>query len=139
MKTMNKVIALIIMMAITIAMPAMAGNGKKNPNGNKNKVVVVTNGRRDVHGPKADMRDPHAPKADMRDPRFDAPRKPIYRPDVKTCVIKLGRHDSHKKVVAKAEHMKGVMDAKWNPRTREVIVRYDANVTSARHILHFMA
>jgi hypothetical protein len=35
--------------------------------------------------------------------------------------------------------MKGVMDAKWNPRTREVIVRYDANVTSARHILHFMA
>ena len=149
MKTMNKVIALIIMMAITIAMPAMAGNGKKIPNGNKNKVVVVTNGRRDVHGPKADMRDPHAPKADMRDPhgpkavmrdpRFDAPRKPIYRPDVRTCVIKLGRHDSHRKVVAKAEHMKGVMDAKWNPRTREVIVRYDANVTSARHILHFMA
>ena len=139
MKTMNKVIALIMMMAITIAMPAMAGNGKKNPNGNKNKVVVVTNGRRDVHGPKADMRDPHGPKADMRDPRFDAPRKPIYRPDVRTCVIKLGRHDSHRKVVAKAEHMKGVMDAKWNPRTREVIVRYDANVTSARHILHFMA
>ena len=128
MKTMNKVIALIIMMAITIAMPAMAGNGKKNPNGNKNKVVVVTNGRRDVHGPKADM----------RDPRFDAPRKPIYRPDVKTCVIKLGRHDSHRKVVAKAEHMKGVMDAKWNPRTREVIVRYDANVTSARHILRYL-
>ena len=139
MKTMNKVIALIMMMAITIAMPAMAGNGKKNPNGNKNKVVVVTNGRRDVHGPKADMHDPHGPKADMRDPRFDAPRKPIYRPDVRTCVIKLGRHDSHRKVVAKAEHMKGVMDAKWNPRTREVIVRYDANVTSARHILHFMA
>ena len=139
MKTMNKVIALMMMMAITIAMPAMAGNGKKNLNGNKNKVVVVTNGRRDVHGPKADMRDPHAPKADMRGPRFDAPRKPIYRPDVRTCVIKLGRHDSHKKVVAKAEHMKGVMDAKWNPRTREVIVRYDANVTSARHILHFMA
>ena len=139
MKTMNKVIALIIMMAITIAMPAMAGNGKKNPNGNKNKVVVVTNGRRDVHAPKADMHDPHAPKVDMRDPRFNAPHKPIYRPDVRTCVIKLGRHDSHRKVVAKAEHMKGVMDAKWNPRTREVIVRYDANVTSARHILHFMA
>ena len=139
MKTMNKVIALIMMMAITFAMPAMAGNGKKNPNGNKNKVVVVTNGRRDVHAPKVDMHDPHGPKADMRDPRFDAPRKPIYRPDVRTCVIKLGRHDSHRKVVAKAEHMKGVMDAKWNPRTREVIVRYDANVTSARHILHFMA
>ena len=139
MKTMNKVIALIMMMAITIAMPAMAGNGKKNPNGNKNKVVVVTNGRRDVHGPKADMRDPHAPKADVKAPHLDAHKAPVYRPDVKTCVIKLGRHDSHRKVVAKAEHMKGVMDAKWNPRTREVIVRYDANVTSARHILHFMA
>ena len=149
MKTMNKVIALMMMMAITIAMPAMAGNGKKNPNGNKNKVVVVTNGRRDVHAPKADMHDPHGPRADMhdphgpkavmRDPRFDAPRKPIYRPDVRTCVIKLGRHDSHRKVVAKAEHMRGVMDTKWNPRTRELIVRYDANVTSVRHILHFMA
>jgi hypothetical protein len=126
---MNKVIALIMMMAITIAMPAMAGNGKKNPNGNKNKVVVVTNGRRDVHAPKVDVKAPH----------FDAHKAPVYRPDVRTCVIKLGRHDSHRKVVAKAEHMKGVMDAKWNPRTREVIVRYDANVTSARHILHFMA
>ena len=139
MKTMNKVIALIMMMAITIAMPEMAGNGKKNPNGNKNKVIVVTNGRRDVHGPKADMHDPHAPKVDVKAPHLDAHKTPVYRPDVRTCVIKLGRHDSHKKVVAKAEHMKGVMDAKWNPRTREVIVRYDANVTSARHILHFMA
>ena len=148
MKTMNKVIALIIMMAITITMPAMAGNGKKNPNGKRDNVVVVNNGRRDVHapkvdvhdphGPKADMHNPHGPRADMRGPRFDAPRKPIYRPDMRTCVIKLGRHDSHRKVVAKVERMKGVMDTKWNPRTHEVIVRYDANVTSARHILHFI-
>ena len=35
--------------------------------------------------------------------------------------------------------MKGVMDTKWNPRTREVTVRYDAKVTSARNIKHFMA
>ena len=49
------------------------------------------------------------------------------------------RHDSHKKVVAKAEHMKGVMNTKWNPRTRELTVIYDAKVTSARHIMHFMA
>jgi hypothetical protein len=35
--------------------------------------------------------------------------------------------------------MKGVIDAKWNPRTREVTVRYDAKVTSARNIKHFMA
>jgi len=42
-------------------------------------------------------------------------------------------------VVAKVEYMKGVMDTKWNPRTREVTVIYDAKVTSARHIKHFMA
>ena len=58
---------------------------------------------------------------------------------MKTCTIKLSRHDSYKKVVAKAENMKGVIDAKWNPRTREVTVRYDAKVTSARNIKRFMA
>ncbi len=148
MKTMNKVIALIIMMAITIAMPAMAGNGKKNPNGKRDNVVVVDKGRKDVHGPRADVRDPHGPRpdmhdphgprVDMRDPRIGAPHHPIYRPDMRTCVIKLGRHDSHRKVVAKVERMRGVMEAGWSPRTREVIVRYDANVTSARHILRYL-
>jgi hypothetical protein len=39
----------------------------------------------------------------------------------------------------KADHMKGVIDTKWNPRTRELIIIYDAKVTSARHIRHFMA
>lgn len=48
-------------------------------------------------------------------------------------------YESHKKVVAKAENMKGVIDAKWNPRTREVTVHYDAKVTSARNIKRFMA
>ena len=38
-------------------------------------------------------------------------------------------YESHKKVVAKAENMKGVIDDKWNPSTREVTVRYDAKVT----------
>ena len=55
------------------------------------------------------------------------------------CTFKVSRHDSHKKDVAKVEHMKGVMDTKWNPRTREVTVIYDANKTSARNIKHFMA
>ena len=35
--------------------------------------------------------------------------------------------------------MKGVKEAKWNPRTCEVTVIYDANVTSVRNIKHFMA
>ena len=33
----------------------------------------------------------------------------------------------------------GVMQACWNPRTHEMTVRYDARVTSARHIMHLVA
>ena len=127
MKTMNKVIAAMMMMAITTTMPAMAGN--KNHNDKKDKVVAVNNGKKESHFDKVDKRISH----------FDTHKTHAYRPDVKTCTIKVSRHDSHKKVVAKVENMKGVMDTKWNPRTREVTVIYDAKVTSARHIKHFMA
>ena len=41
--------------------------------------------------------------------------------------------------VAKAERIHGVMGAYWNPRTHEMTVRYDARVTSARHIMHSVA
>jgi hypothetical protein len=126
MKTMNKVIAAMMMMAITTAMPAMAGN--KNHNDKKDKIVAVNNNKKDSHFDKVDKKTTH----------FDA-HKHDYRPDVKTCTFKVSRHDSHKKVVAKAEHMKGVMNTKWNPRTRELTVIYDAKVTSARHIMHFVA
>ena len=124
---MNKVIAAMMMMAITTAMPAMAGN--KNHNDKKDKVVAVNNGKKESHFDKVDKKTTH----------FDAHKKNTYRPDMKTYTFKVSRHDSHKKVVAKIEHMNGVMDTKWNPRTREVTVIYDAKVTSARHIKHFMA
>ena len=127
MKTMNKVIAAMMMVAITTAMPAMAGN--KNHNDKKDKVVAVNNGKKESHFDKVDKKTAH----------FDAHKKNAYRPDIKTYTFKVSRHDSHRKVVAKVEHMKGVMDTKWNPRTREVTVIYDAKVTSARHIKHFMA
>ena len=127
MKTMNKVIAAMMMMAITTAMPAMAGN--KNHNDKKDKVVAVNNNKKDSHFDKVDKKTTH----------FDAHKKNAYRPDMKTYTFKVSRHDSHKKVVAKVENMKGVKEAKWNPRTREVTVIYDANVTSARNIKHFMA
>ena len=126
MKTMNKVIAAMMMMAITTAMPAMAGN--KNHNDKKDKVVAVNNNKKDSHFDKVDKKTTH----------FDA-HKHAYRPDVKACTFKVSRHDSHKRVVAKAEHIKGVMNTKWNPRTRELTVIYDAKVTSARHIMHFVA
>ena len=124
---LNKVIAAMMMMAITTAMPAMAGN--KNHNDKKDKVVAVNNGKKESHFDKVDKKTTH----------FDAHKKNAYRPDIKTYTFKVSRHDSHKKVVAKVENMKGVKEAKWNPRTREVTVIYDANVTSARNIKHFMA
>ena len=126
MKRMNKVIAAMMMMAITTAMPAMAGN--KNHNDKKDKVVVVNN-----------KKDSHFDKVDKKTTHFDAHKKNTYRPDIKTYTFKVSRHDSHKKVVAKVENMKGVKETKWNPRTREVTVIYDANVTSVRNIKHFMA
>lgn len=121
-------IILAVMMVITTAMPAMAGNKKHTNHDKKTTVVVVTNDKKVSHFDKVDKRTSH----------FDA-NKHAYRPDVKACTFKVSRHDSHKNVVAKAEHMKGVMDTKWNPRTRELTVIYDAKITSAHHILHFMA
>ena len=132
MKTiMNKVIAAMMMMALTTTMPAMAGN--KNPrndrNDKKTTVVVVNNHKGASHFDKVDKALSHN----------NAHKGNVYRPDVKTCTIKVSRHENYRKVVAKAENMKGVIDAKWNPRTREVTVIYDAKVTSSRNIKHFMA
>ena len=148
MKTMNKVIAAMMMMAITTAMPAMAGN--KNHNDKKDKVVAVNNKttvstsrQKDSHFDKVDKK---TTVSTSRPTHFDAHktmvstnRQNTYRPDIKTYTFKVSRHDSHKKVVAKVENMKGVKEAKWNPRTREVTVIYDANVTSARNIKHLVA
>ena len=129
MKKMNKVIAIIMMMSITFAMPAMAGNKNHRNNDRNDKAVVVNNHKSESHFDKVDKALSHN----------DVHKTQAYRPDVKTCTIKVSRHDSHKKVVAKVENMKGVMDTNWNPRTRELTVRYDANKTSARNIKHFMA
>ena len=128
MKMMNKVIAAAMMMAITTAMPAMAGN-KKHNNGKHDKVVVI------VHN---DKKASHFARADRRTSHFGANRH-VYRPDVKACTFKVNRHESHRVAVAKAERIRGVMDTKWNPRTRELTVIYDAKVTSARHIMHSVA
>ena len=128
MKTMNKVIAAMMLMAITTAMPAMAGN-KNHHNGKNDKAVVVNNHKSESHFDKVDKALSHN----------DVHMTHAYRPDVKTTTIKVSRHDSHKKVIAKVENMKGVMDTNWNPRTRELTIRYDANKTSARNIKHFVA
>ena len=136
MKTMNKVITAMMMMAITTAMPAMAGNKNHTNNDKKGKVVAVNNNKKDSHFDKVDKK---TTVSTSRPTHFDAHKKNAYRPDMKTYTFKVSRHDSHKKVVAKLENMKGVKEAKWNPRTREVTVIYDANVTSAHNIKHFVA
>ena len=126
---LNKVIAAMMMMAITTAMPAMAGNKNHANNDKKDKVVAVNNSKKESHFDKVDKKTSH----------FDTHKKNAYRPDMKTYTFKVSRHDSYKKVVAKAERIDGVMDAKWNARTREVTVRYDANKTSAKYIKHSVA
>lgn len=78
-------------------------------------------------------------RVEMKTSHFDKYHKHAYRPEVKTCTFRLSRHDYQKNVLAKVEHIKGVMTTKWNPRTHELTVIYDAKVTSARHIRHFMA
>ncbi len=128
MKTM-KVIAAMMIMAITTAMPVMAGNKKEGRHDKNTKVVVVVNNNKVSH----------FDRIDNRASRFNVPKKHGYRPDVKTCTFKVSRHDSHRSVVARAERMKGVIDTKWNFRTRELTIIYDAKVTSVRHIMHSVA
>ena len=110
MKTMN-MIAAMMLMTITAAMPATAKNKKES----------------------------HFDRVEMKASHFDKHHKHTYRPEVKTCTLVLGRHDSHKKLAKKADCMKGVIDTKWNPRRRELTIIYDAKVTSASHIRHIMA
>ena len=55
---MNKVIAAMMMMAITFAMPAMAGN-KNNNHGKNDKVVVVNIDKKGSHFDKVDKKTSH--------------------------------------------------------------------------------
>lgn len=110
MKTMN-MIAAMMLMTITAAMPATAKNKKES----------------------------HFDRVEMKHSHFDRHHRDAYRPEIKSCTLVLGRHDSHRKLAKKADRMKGVIDTKWNPRTRELTIIYDAKMTSARHIRHFMA
>ncbi len=128
MKMINKVIAAAMMMAVTTAMPAMAGN-RNNKSHDKKTVVVVTNSPRGSHFDRVDKKTSH----------FDNSKHHAYRPVVKTCTFRVSRHTAHHHAVAKAERIDGVLGAYWSPRTHEMIVRYDARVTSARHIMHLVA
>ena len=122
MKTMSKMIAAMMIMTITAAMPATANNQKK---AHFDRVV--------------EKKGPHYDRIEKKDAHFDRHHRPAYRPDVKLLTIKLGRYESHRRLADRADRLKGVMDTKWNPRTRELTIIYDAKITSARHIRHHMA
>ena len=117
MKTLNKVIAMTMMLTITSVTPAMAGGWRTS---------------------NMDMGGSHFDKVDraVHHKHFD---KHVYRPDVKACTFMVSRHESHLRAAAKVERVKGVINTQWNPRTRELTVIYDARMTSPRHIRHFMA
>lgn len=124
-KMMNKVMAIVAIVSITTATPAMAGDNKHNDR-RVDKVVVV-------------VKDKKAPSHfDAAKGHFD--RKPVaHRPDVKVCTFKVSRHAAHGNMVAKAERIHGVMEAHYNPRTHMMTVRYDAHRTTARIIRHVVA
>ena len=129
MKKMNKVIAAMMMMAITTAMPAMANNQKHPGNDRKDDVFMMVNGHKGPHHFKADRKAPH----------YNAHKKNIHRPNVKSCSFRVSRYSSPRHVVNRIERMHGVIDTHWNPYTHEVTVVYDARVTSAHHIMHSVA
>ena len=79
---LNKVIAAAMMMAITTAMPAMAGNRNHKSHDKKTTVIVVTNSPRGSHFDRVDKRTSH----------FDNHRHHAYRPVVKTCTFRVSRH-----------------------------------------------
>ena len=120
---MKKTIAAMMMMAMTAAMPAMAGNNHFGKNDKKSTVVN--------HDKKAGHYDKRT--ATHFDTRHAA------RPDIKICTFRLGRHDSPRAAIARAERINGVKEAKYNPRTRELTILYDAHRTSIHHIKHTMA
>ena len=121
----NWLIAAMVMMAMTVAMPAMAGNRHHNHHNHHDKNVVVV-----VHhkgGPHFDKRAAH----------FDRHHAP--RPEMRICAVYLSRFDSPRAAMARAGRIYGVADVKYNPRTREITVLYDAKITSSRHIRHAVA
>ena len=117
---MKKMIAA-MMMAMTVAIPAMAGNkhfGKNDKKaGHYNKRTAHLDKRTATH--------------------FDT--RHAARPDIKICTFRLGRHDSPRAAIARAERINGVKEAKYNPRTRELTIIYDAHRTSILHIKHAVA
>ena len=127
---MKKMIAAMMMMAMTVAMPAMAGN--KHFGKNDKKATVVNHDKKAGHSAKSTA---HYDKRTAT--HFDTHR--AARPDMRTYTIHLSRYDSPRAAIARAERINGVKEAKYKPRTRELTILYDAHRTSIHRIKHTMA
>ena len=111
MKNFSKVIVAMMIMAVTSTMPLMASNDKNVRPGHKKEM-------------RADSWR-HAHRHSL----------PPRRPAMRTVTFKVGHKAAERKnVVATAKAVYGVRDARWNPATRMMTVRYDANKTSAKYI-----
>lgn len=126
MMKVNKVMAVVTIMTLTSAMPAMAGNKKHNDRRNDKVVVVV----KDISSPLV---------RGGYNAGIHAPKPIATCPGVKVCTFRVNPRSARHNVVAQAERIHGVMDAYYNPRTHEVTVRYDAHMTSAHQIMHSVA
>ena len=113
MKKINKVIAAMMIMAIT-SVPAMANNKvDKKPGKDKDKVEMRIFDKKKSYNHHA------------------------YRADIKTVTFKVNKKAArHKNVEAMAMAVRGVKDASYNRRNGKITVKYDANKTSVRSIKH---
>ena len=113
MKKINKVIATMMIMAIT-SVPAMANNKvDKKPGKDKDKGEMRFTDKKKSYNHYA------------------------YRADIKTVIFKVNKKAArHKNVEAVAMAVHGVKDANYNRRSGKITVKYDANRTSVRTIKH---
>ncbi|MCR4852202.1 MAG: hypothetical protein K5893_01245 [Prevotella sp.] len=110
MKKMNKVIAAMMIMAIT-SVPAMASNNvDKKPGKDKDRIEVRVNDKKNNH------------------------KKSFHRADIKTVTFKVSKKANHRYAEAKAMSVRGVKSANYNRRSGKITVKYDANKTSVRTI-----
>ena len=114
MKKMNKVIAAIMIMAITAA-PAIAAN-KVDKNARPDRNEMRTYGHKYDRG---------------MDKHFDR-----HAATIEVTTFKVNQRTAMRKnVVMAAKAVNGVKDVKWNPRTGMMTVAYDIRKTNARRII----
>ena len=124
MTNMKKVIAAMTVLALT-SVPAVANNDACSP---RTKVAVAV----DLGGAHIRYSNGGHDRDYRNDRGYD---RRSNRPMMETATFHVSRHTArHKNVEAAAMSVHGVKDARWNPRTETMTVRYDARRTSSRII-----